>query len=320
MLKITLNFELAQKYKRLDQFLVDETDLSRSVIKQLFEKGEIKSSIPLKLNKIPKLIDGDEVSIEIHEPEPTPSEALPEDIPLEFLYQDEFLAIINKPAGLVVHPAPGNYTGTLVNALLHHCPDIKGIGGVQRPGIVHRLDKGTSGIMVIAKEQKTHELLVNLFSEHNIEREYEALAFYKGAVDTGTIKSMLDRHPKNRLKMTTRVNSGKEAITRYRVCKRDLAGEKDLCHFRVSLETGRTHQIRVHFSEILNAPLLNDEIYGNPKQNLLRLSLNAQNIIGDYPYPFLHARKLGFIHPRTEKELLFESPAPSPFKELLEKD
>lgn len=279
----------------------------------LFEKGGITSQSPLKLNKFPKIQDGQVIEIEISEPEPTPSEALPENIPLEICYEDEHLVIINKPAGMVVHPAPGNYTGTLVNAILHHCPDIKGVGGVQRPGIVHRLDKGTSGVMVVAKDHKTHESLVNLFSVHDIQRVYWALSLYKGLSKQGKIETLINRHPKNRLKMSSRVRDGKEAKTFYQVLK----SQEDLHLFQIKLETGRTHQIRVHFAESLKAPLLNDELYGNPKQHLLRVPSNIGNFFKDYDHPFLHAKILGFNHPVTGKNIKIEADPPEPFSNIL---
>lgn len=312
---IILTFEEAENYKRLDQFLSDKTEMSRSQIKQLFESNSVTSNVNLKLNKIPKLKAGETLEIVIEKPDPIPSTAEPEDIPLDILFEDEYLLFVNKPAGMVVHPAPGNYSGTLVNALLFHCPDLKGIGGVQRPGIVHRLDKGTSGVMIVAKQQKTHEKLVNIFSEHNIKREYEALTLYKGKIERGKLESLIARHPKNRLKMTTRVHDGKTAITFYELLKRS----GDLAHFKVTLETGRTHQIRVHFSELLNAPLLNDELYGNPAQQRMRLEEPIQKIIGEYEFPFLHAKTLGLTHPITGQDYEFTVPPPGPFSLVLER-
>lgn len=307
---LLISQEDCENYKRLDQYLSEKLELSRSIIKNLFEEKNIQSEHKLKLNKMPKV----SIEVTVIIPPAKPSEIQAEDIPLDILFEDDHLIIINKHAGMVVHPAPGNYTGTLVNALLHHCPDLKGIGGVQRPGIVHRLDKGTSGIMVVAKDQKTHEGLTTLFSEHDIQREYETLILSKQISPIGTVQSMYNRHPKNRLKMTSRISTGKEAVTHYKILKSwDL-----LHHLRVTLETGRTHQIRVHLSEQLHSPIINDDLYGNPKQQILRCPEAIRELITSYPYPLLHARKLGFIHPITKEELVFTQDAPSPFSEVME--
>lgn len=251
--------------------------------------------------------------IQILVPPMLPSSALPENIPLEILYEDEHLVFVNKPAGLVTHPAPGNYTGTLVNAILYHCKDIQGIGDEKRPGIVHRLDKGTSGVMVIAKTQACHEGLVLLFSSHAIERVYEAMVMRHRCQSYGTIESLIGRDPNNRLKMKTGTTRGKKAITHYKVLE---IFEKHL-HMEFKLETGRTHQIRVHTSEILKTPIIGDSTYASPNEQLMKLGPDYKEFVKDYPYPFLHAKILGFIHPITKEKLRFETSPPVEFKKFL---
>ena len=302
------------KHKRLDTFLSEKiSHLSRSFIKQLFQKELISSSseLPkkLELKKMPP--EGTIILVEV--PPPLPDKALPEDIPLEILYEDDDLLIVNKAPGMVTHPAPGNWTGTLVNAVLHHCKDLQGMGDTKRPGIVHRLDKGTSGIMVVAKNRKSHEGLVLLFSTHDIVRKYQCLAMGNSFNQGGTLKSQIGRHPQNRLKMSTKGRVGKNAITHYKL----LEQFDNLGHLEMTLETGRTHQIRVHLNELLRSPILCDPLYGNPKQDLTRVSEECRKIIGDYPHPFLHARVLGFKHPITGKELFFEAEPPNVFQDLL---
>ncbi len=311
--QITVSHE-ALHFKRLDKLLVDRfPDLSRNVIKNLFEKNNIyvenNPNIKLELKKLPPL--GTEIIILI--PEPEPSEAQPENIPLEILFEDEHLVIINKPAGMVTHPAPGNYTGTLVNAVLHHCPDLLGVGDQKRPGIVHRLDKGTSGVMVVAKTPVCHAGLVNLFSTHDITREYEALIMGTKFLPSGTLESHIGRDPNNRLKMANNVRNAKKAITHYKVSN----FYEKVTHAIMTLETGRTHQIRVHLSGLLKAPILCDETYGNPKQQLKRVPSGLASLLKDYPHPLLHARKLGFVHPITKEEVLFEKEPPEIFKKAL---
>ncbi|MCP4914326.1 MAG: RluA family pseudouridine synthase [Oligoflexia bacterium] len=311
----TIQVEITEellKLKRLDKVLVEKVpSLSRNVIKNLFENGHINcDTAKLELKKIPPV--GTVITVDI--PEPEPSDAQPENIPLEIMYQDEHLVIVNKPAGMVTHPAPGNYTGTLVNAILYHCPDLKGVGDIKRPGIVHRLDKGTSGVMVIAKTPKCHEGLVNLFSTHDIVREYECLIMGIKYLPNGTLKSHIGRDPNNRLKMANNVRNAKHAITHYKVQK----FYENVAHAIMTLETGRTHQIRVHLSGLLKSPILCDETYGNPKQQMKRIPAELAKVLKDYPYPLLHARKLGFIHPITKEELIFEKEPPQIFREALD--
>ncbi|WP_417335437.1 RluA family pseudouridine synthase [Halobacteriovorax marinus] len=309
----TITEEDKANFKRLDQFLSHKlVDQSRSYIKMLFEKGEISSPNAAKKIELKKFPDvGTEIIVNI--PPPAPADAIAENIPLEIHYEDEDLIIVNKAAGMVVHPAPGNYTGTLVNAILYHCKDIKGVGDQRRPGIVHRLDKGTSGIMVVAKNQKCHEGLVKLFSTHDITRRYECIAMGKSFPTGGKLESNIGRHPQNRLKMSTESKAGKHALTHYRVLKQF----DKVAHVELKLETGRTHQIRVHLSQLLHRPILCDPLYGNPKEHLQRIGPELSDIIGDYEHPFLHAKELGFIHPITKKELHFTAPPPELFQRVL---
>lgn len=313
----TVTEEDKHLYKRLDQFLVEKLDdRSRSFIKNIFDKGFVNldelspiKEDKLELKRLPKV--GTILKVEI--PAPLPSTAKAENIPLEILFEDKHLVIVNKPAGMVTHPAPGNYSGTLVNAVLHHCKDLQGVGDEKRPGIVHRLDKGTSGIMVIAKTQKCHEGLVKLFSTHDIDRIYECLVMGNKVPVAGTLESTIGRSPQNRLKMATDVRGGKPSITHYKV----LEYFENMCHMQMKLETGRTHQIRVHLSSLLRRPILCDHAYGNPKEHLQRLGQDFKDVINDYPYPFLHAKVLGFIHPITEEKLYFEVEAPPVFQNTL---
>lgn len=311
------NFELCvsnedkEAFKRLDVYLVAKLpQFSRSTIKKLFEDEEISGDIKLSLNKMPPA--GTVIEIEV--PPPIPSDLIAENIPIEILFEDQHLIIINKPAGLVVHPAPGHYTGTLVNAILYHCPDLKGIGSEKRPGIVHRLDRGTSGVMVVAKDQKTHEGLVNLFSVHDIERRYEALIVGKPRTLSGTITTTLGRHPTNRLKMAANVKNGKKAITHYQT----LQSNERATHMEFKLETGRTHQIRVHASQMLQTPIFCDPVYGAGSSHINKLPVALKELLTDYPYQLLHAKELGFIHPITGEKLHFKTAPPQIFKDALE--
>jgi 23S rRNA pseudouridine1911/1915/1917 synthase len=316
-----LNFEITDEdrknFKRLDQFLAEKIPgHSRTFLKNLFLNDQIVLSeeskiqnIKIELKKMPPI--GTLVSVLI--PPPMPADAIAENIPLEILYEDEHLLFINKPQGLVTHPAPGNYTGTLVNAILYHCKDLQGVGDQKRPGIVHRLDKGTSGVMVVAKNQACHEGLVLLFSTHNLERHYEAIIMSTHLESHGKIESLIGRDPHNRLRMKANVNHGKKAITHFKMIKQYTHH----AHIDFKLETGRTHQIRVHASEILKRPILCDPTYGNPHDQLVKMGTEFQNIIRDYPYPFLHAKSLGLVHPITGEKLHFEVPPPKIFQDVL---
>lgn len=315
-LTFTITNEDREKYKRLDQYLAENATYSRTFLKNLFLKDQIvvgedsPHQVSLELKKMPPA----GTVIEILVPPPIVATAEPENIPLEILYEDEHLLFVNKPAGMVTHPAPGNYSGTLVNAVLYHCKDLKGIGDQKRPGIVHRLDKGTSGVMVIAKTQACHEGLVLLFSSHNIERMYEALVIKNRCQSYGTVESLLGRDPHNRLKMKNSGTRGKTAITHYNVLE---IFDRHL-HMEFKLETGRTHQIRVHCADSLKMPIICDSTYSSKNEHMMKLGAPYKEIIGDYPHPFLHAKILGLVHPITGQKLRFEVPAPKLFQDVLE--
>lgn len=312
---LTINEEDRNNFLRLDQYLSSKIDYSRNFLKNLFqndlivldEENIIKTK--LQLNKMPPA--GTVIQVLI--PPPPSEHAEAQDIPLEILFEDEYLVFVNKPAGLVVHPAPGHPDKTLVNALLHHCPDIKGVGGNKRPGIVHRLDKGTSGVMVVAKDIKCHEKLVTLFSKHDIERRYMAIAMGLKMPKEGTLEATIGRHKTNRKKMAANVR-GKEAITHYKVEE----FFKRCSLIECKLETGRTHQIRVHLSSLLNAAVLNDSMYGKTEEHKRRIGGTFTSVIGSYEHPFLHAKILGLTHPMTGEKLYFDVPPPKEFQEVLE--
>jgi 23S rRNA pseudouridine1911/1915/1917 synthase len=300
--------------KRLDVFLSQkETLLSRSQVKRLIEMGNVqvggrKAKAAMRLKK------DDIVTLTL--PEPRRLEAQPEPIPLKILFEDPHLIVVDKPSGMVVHPAAGNLSGTLVNALLHHCPDLSGIGGVLRPGIVHRLDKDTSGVIVVAKDDLTHWGLSEQFKKHSPTRKYIGIVFGKIA-EEGQIDAHIGRHPAHRKKMSARPKRGRKARTRWKVLGRFI--HFSLAEFR--LETGRTHQIRVHLSSI-GHPLLGDPLYGGRRRlasiepPLLRQGLQKLR------RQALHAASLGFVHPATGEKLEFSSPLPADMQEaiaLLEK-
>ena len=284
---------------RIDKYLADIfEDKSRSFIQGLIEKENVKVN-----NKIPKsnykLKKSDEIEIIIPEPEILKVEA--ENIPIDIVYEDEDVIVVNKPQGMVVHPAPGNYNGTLVNALLYHCKDLSSINGVIRPGIVHRIDKDTSGILVVAKNDESHNKLSLQLKDHSMKREYYALIEGRLKNDSGTIDKPLGRCKKDRLKIGI-VEDGKRAVTHYEVIERYNGYTLIKC----ILETGRTHQIRVHMASI-GFPLVGDPLYGFKRQ---KFKLEGQ---------VLHAKTLGFIHPTSGKYMEFTSELPKYFSDLLNK-
>lgn len=282
---------------RLDLFLSERMeDKSRSYIQGLIEKSQVKVNGILKKSNY-KLKIKDKVLITI--PDPVGLDIEPEDIPLDIVYEDSDVIVVNKPQGMVVHPASGVYTGTLVNALLNHCSDLSGINGVTRPGIVHRIDKDTSGILVVAKNDKSHNKLAEQLKDHSMTRAYTALVEGILKEDEGTIDKPLGRHPVERIKISV-IKDGKRAVTHYRVLERFRNNTLVEC----VLETGRTHQIRVHMAYI-GHPLVGDPVYGYKKQ---RFNLNGQ---------MLHAKKLGFIHPDTNEYIEFTSDLPDYFKKVL---
>jgi 23S rRNA pseudouridine1911/1915/1917 synthase len=293
-----------QAGERLDRFLAGELpELTRSQIKRLIDDGLV--SIAGGAVKAGLRLRGGE-AIDVVLPEPEPVAAAPEAIPLCILYEDPHLVVLDKPAHMVVHPAPGHRGGALVNALLHHCPDLEGIGGMIRPGIVHRLDKDTSGVIVVAKTQAALLSLTNQFKNRTIHKEYLALVHGNPAADAGRIELSIGRHPVHRKKMSTLSRSGRTAISAWRVAERF----QKACLLEVELVTGRTHQIRVHCAAI-DHPVIGDPVYGNRK---LDREL-AENIRRQ----MLHAHSLEIVHPDTGNRLGFEAPIPRDMAELIEK-
>lgn len=285
--------------ERLDSFLAEYyEDKSRNYFQNLIDDEKVLVNNKIAKGKY-KIKEGDNIHIERVEPKTL--EVVPEDISLEILYEDEDVIVVNKPQDMVVHPAPGNYSGTLVNALLYHCTDLSGINGVIRPGIVHRIDKDTSGILVVAKNDFAHNALAEQLKEHSMNRIYIALCEGNLKEDTLIINKPIGRNPKNRLKMGV-VADGKEAKTHVFVKERF----KEHTLVQCKLETGRTHQIRVHMASI-GHPLVGDPLYGFKKQ---KFNLQGQ---------VLHAYLLGFIHPRTKEYMEFKSEIPEYFRELLKK-
>ena len=287
------------KGSRIDKYISDNiAELTRSAVQGLIEKGLVLAG-GKAISKNYKLRGGEEISVTI--PEPEPMDAVPEDIPLDIVYEDDDLLVVNKPKGMVVHPAHGNYTGTLVNALLHHCGDsLSGINGVIRPGIVHRIDKNTSGLLIVAKNDASHLKLAEQIKVHSFTREYEAVACGYFKDTEGTVDAPIGRHKTDRKKMCVTTENSRNAVTHYSVIKQ-YGG---YAHVRLRLETGRTHQIRVHLSYI-GHPVLGDDVYGKPYKGL-----EGQ---------CLHARKIGFIHPTTGEYMEFESDLPDYFVSVLNK-
>lgn len=285
---------------RLDAFIANELDnVSRTYIQKLIKEGRIEVNGSLKRAKY-LVQEGDRISIDL--PETKKIEILPEDIPIEIIYEDEDIVVVNKPQGMVVHPAPGNYSGTLVNSLLYNVDSLSYTNDMTRPGIVHRLDKDTSGILVVAKNDSSHISLVNQLKERSVYREYIALVHDVIKENFGTIDKPIGRDPKNRKKMTVIETNSKEAITDFEVLKR----YDKYTLVKLQLQTGRTHQIRVHFSHI-NHPVVGDPVYSNRK-NKFKLDMQL-----------LHARKIGFIHPRTGEAVEFQCDPPDVFKTIIKK-
>ncbi len=293
---------------RLDAYLADNSDLSRSAAARLIEDGLVLVNGEAKQKKYATRA-GDEVEYEL--PECEECVAQPENIPLDIVYEDDYIIVINKPSGMVVHPAPGNYSGTLVNALLYHCKgSLSGIGGVIRPGIVHRIDKDTSGLLVVAKNDEAHLFLSEEMKTHSIVREYRALVSGGFSDDEGAVDLPIGRHPTDRKRMAViRDGSGsaREALTHYRV----LSRFGQVSYLSLELETGRTHQIRVHMSHI-GHPLLGDPVYAKSKTRFEQL----------HPALFdgqaLHAVRLTLTHPKTKERMTFECELPDNFKRVLD--
>ena len=287
--------------ERVDKFLsLLLENSSRNSIQKLIENGKVLVN-GVVVNKKYKVSTDDEVTVLPSELKPLDAE--PENIPLDIVYEDEHLLVVNKPRGMVVHPAPGNYSGTLVNALLYHCKDsLSGINGILRPGIVHRIDKDTSGLLIVAKTDKAHIGLAQQIKEHSFTREYNAVIVGHLKEHEGTVNAPIGRNPKDRKKMCVTMQNSKNAVTHYKTIE-DYEGYS---HISLKLETGRTHQIRVHMAH-LGHVVAGDYVYGNDKKSAY---LNGQ---------CLHAIKIGFVHPITQEYLEFTSELPDYFTEFLNK-
>ena len=288
--------------QRLDCYLSEALEVTRSAVQNWLEQGLVRvNGRPQEKNY--RLREGDRIEAEL--PAPAPCQAVAEDIPLDIVYEDDDLLVVNKPKGMVVHPAAGNPSGTLVNALLAHCGDsLSGINGVARPGIVHRIDKDTSGLLIVAKNDFSHTRLAEQIQAHTFTREYSAVVYGSFKEDSGTVDQPLGRHPTDRKKIAVLPNSpsARRAVTHFWVVKRF----QGFTQLRLRLETGRTHQIRVHMA-YLGHPVAGDPVYG-PKKSIT--SLEGQ---------CLHAGKIGVVHPRTGEYLEFEAPLPAYFTGFLQK-
>lgn len=297
---------------RLDQFVATRADLTRSAAARLIEDGAVRVN-GKTVAKNYKVAAGD--ALEVTLPEPEPCEALPENIPLDIIWEDADIIVINKPVGMVVHPAAGNPSGTLVNALLYHCgKSLSGVGGVIRPGIVHRIDKDTSGLLVVAKNDEAHLALSAQLKEHHVSRIYTAVAVGNFREEEGTVDAPIGRHPVDRKKMAVIHNSdlrSRDAVTHWSVLARGEADGNSFTLLRCQLETGRTHQIRVHMASI-GHPLLGDTVYGGA--NTRFESRHRASITGQC----LHAGELHLTHPRTGKEMQFFAPMPANMQHVVD--
>lgn len=302
----TYTYSVGEEYDgaRLDIFLRDrdEPDESRSQVKKRIDRGEVEVGGEPAQKAGQRLQAGEEVVWNFEPPREPDLEA--QDIPLEIVHEDEHLAVVEKPAGMVVHPGPGHPDGTLVNALLHHLDNLAGIGGELRPGIVHRTDKETSGALVVSKTDDAHQHLADQFKEHTIERVYHTIVFGAGLEEEGTFDTFHGRDPSNRMRYSGRVDKGRRAVTHWKVLERYDSGA---CLVECRLETGRTHQIRMHFYEA-NAPVLGDSMYAGRATSEVRI-IDRQA---------LHARKLELTHPATGERLEFTSEYPDDFQKALD--
>ncbi len=282
---------------RLDVFVAQKLEITRSHAARLIEQNNV-TVCEKCATKNTKLKNGDTITVSV--PKAQPYNAQPENIPLDIIYEDDELLVVNKPKNMVVHPAAGNYSGTLVNAILYHCGNsLSGINGIMRPGILHRIDKNTSGLLLVAKNDNAHLFLAEQIKEHSLTREYEAVVYGNLKSDSGTVNAPIARHPVKRKQMAI-VTSGKEAVTHYTVIERF----GNFTHIKLKLETGRTHQIRVHMAS-LGHPVAGDDVYG-PHKVITKLGGQC-----------LHARKIGFIHPKTQKYMEFTSELPQYFTNFL---
>ena len=291
--------------QRLDVYLTAQAamGLSRSHLQRLIEDGRVQVNGKAEKARY-RLQTGDRVQVEVPAPQPLAVHA--EDLPLDVVYEDSDLLVVNKPRGMVVHPAAGNFTGTLVNALLHHCHDLSGINGVLRPGIVHRLDKDTTGLLVVAKNDAAHQSLAHQIKERQAHREYLAVVHGQPKAEAGTVNAPIGRHPVDRQRMAVEQRHGKHAMTHFQVRERYAdPGRGPFALLTCRLETGRTHQIRVHMAYI-GHPVACDTVYGSRRP--------AFDVAGQ----LLHARRLEFAHPRTGSHVDFEAPPPADFQAVLD--
>ena len=294
---LTVEDEYASQ--RIDKYLSEKMEnISRSAAQKLIDDGNVRVNFII-VTKNYKVKAGDRVVVTV--PEPKTLEAKPENIPLDVRYEDSDLLVVNKPKGMVVHPAAGNFDGTLVNALLYHCKgSLSGIGGVVRPGIVHRIDKDTSGLLIVAKNDMAHVSLAEQIKAHSFTRQYQSVVYGKFKAEEGVIDAPIGRHPTDRKKMTVTTKNSKNAVTHYKV----IEEFKEFSHLALKLETGRTHQIRVHMS-YMGHPVAGDPVYG-PKKVIEYLGGQC-----------LHAGLIGFRHPRTREYIEIESELPSYFTDFL---
>ena len=297
---ILLRASEESKNQRLDAFLASSLDgLTRSQVTRLIESGEVAVD-GRAVSKSYKLAGGEDIAVTL--PEPEPVEAVPQDIPLDVVYEDADVIVVNKPSGMVVHPAPGHPDGTLVNALLYHCAGtLSGVGGALRPGIVHRIDRDTSGLIIAAKNDAAHQYLSAQLADHTLARTYECIVVGALREDRGTVDAPIARHPTDRKRMAV-VAGGREAVTHWEV----IARYPGYTHVRCRLETGRTHQIRVHMAYI-GHPILGDTVYGAKKE--------VPGLTGQC----LHAVGLRFLHPRTHEVVELSCPLPDEFTRMLQK-
>ncbi len=306
-----------KKKERLDTFLTNCIEnATRSKVQKLIEANLVM--VNGKFVKSSYQVQPNDVVEASHPITPRPEFAEPEEIPLDIIFEDEYLIVVNKPAGMVAHPAYANYTGTLVNALLHHTQKLSNVNEPGRPGIVHRIDKETSGLLVVAKDDYTHAKLAAQFSKHSIEREYWAVCWGVLSDKEGIIHTHITRSKKDRKKFTTSQSEGKEAITFYKV----LEEFEFATLVKLNLKTGRTHQIRVHLSSI-NHPIFGDPTYGGrvitAGSNLPKIKSRVQNLLEIMPRQALHAKTLGFIHPYSKEEMRFNSELPEDMQLLIKK-
>lgn len=298
---------------RLDKFLFDQLkEMSRSQISKIIEQELVQINSKIVLKPSQKIKSGDFVEIII--PEAISDDVIPQEIPLNILFEDKDIIVVNKSSGMVVHPAKGNPDQTLVNALLAHCKDLSGIGGVKRPGIVHRLDKGTSGVMIVAKNDKAHQNLTDQFKKHTVEKIYFALVFGEPKPSHGTIHNLINRSDSNRMKYIVHQSKGKTAITHYE----NIYSSRGLTLVKLKIETGRTHQIRVHMTDKGHS-LVGDDLYGKSSKRIKNLNLSSElkKKISDIDHPLLHSYSIKFSHPICGQEIFIKADLPADYSHIL---